>query len=816
MNKLSNSNLKLLMCSKKYIFHNYSKTYFSISMILFCIIIYGFVVPLSKVNSTNTTDRFKVKTNSLFLHSLNTDTDSDGVPDIDDDDDDNDGILDAEEGCVSTVNINFDNAPVSTSSSYDGFANAFPNGTSKLQNLNGSSGYFKNPPSLQGQIMSYNGDAYSGLHSDGDFTQEVVFVSLDPSEILTPGIDVQFTLQAHQMNLGAIASGVFNNPGHFDIYGIRSGTSNPTSAQMSNTNSINAVNGVDLFGRTAKITNTNNWVRYSINTTISNTYDRLLLVPTSEAVAGTGSSTNTFLGIDDIRYNNCADGDSDNDGTPNRLDTDSDNDGCPDALEGSGSFTHSNIDNNDRLTGAVDISGVPIVATASGQSVGASQDININACCNSNISGYSDNDSDGVSDICDLDDDNDGITDENEGFSCEPIGGTVFPSYNYQNCSNNSGGKLFTNIGTYNGQAIDLLVTKSGPGSFSCGNTGSLGCSSGDNGFTYNDAESSTILTFTFYLSGTTTPVTINWALNLDDFDDPEGIEIPNSATYSYQLNPLNNTTITDLGSFTRFESNDNDEDEISFYFYDITNLTIGFENTSKRAFCFNSSVGFTIPNASCVAAERDTDNDGIPDNRDLDSDNDGCPDALEGDGNMTAANLINNRIGGSLDANGVPVLVNGGQGAGASYDSTLIIGCDEICDDGMDNDGDGFIDCADSDCKPILSDVAITQPTCVNKTGGQIVITASSSSTLEYSITNEPSWQSNNTFSNLGVGQYTVRVRNASGCTTEYTSNPVILDFETCLEICDDGIDNDGDGDVDCDDSDCKNIPTASSINNN
>ena len=114
-----------------------------------------------------------------------------------------------------------------------------------------------------------------------------------------------------------------------------------------------------------------------------------------------------------------------------------------------------------------------------------------------------------------------------------------------------------------------------------------------------------------------------------------------------------------------------------------------------------------------------------------------------------------------------------------------------------------------------LFPNVVTTQPTCANKTGGQIIITATGSGTLSYSITNEPNWQVSNTFSNLGVGQYTIRVRNDSGCETEYISNPIILDFATCVEICNDGIDNDGDGLIDCDDPDCEDVGTATGINN-
>ena len=126
------------------------------------------------------------------------------------------------------------------------------------------------------------------------------------------------------------------------------------------------------------------------------------------------------------------------------------------------------------------------------------------------------------------------------------------------------------------------------------------------------------------------------------------------------------------------------------------------------------------------------------------------------------------------------------------------------------------MIDCDDPDCAPSIVSVVATQPTCSNKTGGQIIITATGSGVLSYSINNERLWQSSNTFSNLGVGQYTIRVKSDSGCEAEYSSNPIVLDFGVCIEICNDGIDNDGDGLIDCDDPDCEDVGTGTTINNN
>ena len=134
---------------------------------------------------------------------------------------------------------------------------------------------------------------------------------------------------------------------------------------------------------------------------------------------------------------------------------------------------------------------------------------------------------------------------------------------------------------------------------------------------------------------------------------------------------------------------------------------------------------------------------------------------------------------------------------------------CGEICDNGIDDDGDGNIDCLDGECGPILNNILLFEGDCDNDNLGRITIEAAGPN-LEYSIDNGGSFHSNPIFDSLTPGNYFVLVQNSStGCQTIPVEQ--IIREVSCQEICNNGIDDDGDGLVDCADDDCENGFTAS-----
>ena len=102
------------------------------------------------------------------------------------------------------------------------------------------------------------------------------------------------------------------------------------------------------------------------------------------------------------------------------------------------------------------------------------------------------------------------------------------------------------------------------------------------------------------------------------------------------------------------------------------------------------------------VLCVTDTDGDGILNSFDTDSDGDECLDAIEGGADFKLTDINNDELDGGIDANGVPLVANGGQNVGSSADENVKsneCGCDDSDNDGvcdaidLDDDNDGILD---------------------------------------------------------------------------------------------------------------------------
>jgi predicted phage tail protein len=280
--------------------------------------------------------------------SGNIDTDGDGVADVCDLDDDNDGILDTEEGCQTCTgntvftNGSFESGPFPTGAVVTNQNNVAGWSTTATDNNIEiwKSGYANASP----PIVSQNGN----YHAEINATQNAALFQ----EICTnPGAQISWSVW-HRGRAGT------------DVAVVKIGQTIATASLV-----------------TTMTTGNTAWVNYTGTYTVPANQTTTLFIFKAISSAG-GITFGNF--IDNIVIQEIVPGiclDSDNDGIPNSLDNDSDNDGCPDAIEGGGNFGTGDINANNRLTGAIDANGVPVVATSNGQTIGSSQDANVNNCC---------------------------------------------------------------------------------------------------------------------------------------------------------------------------------------------------------------------------------------------------------------------------------------------------------------------------------------------------------------------------------------------------------------------------------------------------
>jgi hypothetical protein len=427
----------------------------------------------------------------------------------------------------------------------------------------------------------------------------------------------------------------------------------------------------------------------------------------------------------------CSGQDTDNDGIQDHLDTDSDSDGCSDAIEGGANFTSANTDANDMLTGSVDANGVPTIATGSGQSVGSSQnngvqDANCPDPCDPVASGNTDTDGDGVSDICDIDDDNDGILD------CEErnLTGTVSEYFNITGDAsetsvnefrltpnlNNQSGQAWSfgridfnesfslsfeaNFGTNNNSGADGIaaVFHNDPaGNNVVGNNGiAIGAGGIQDGIaiefdTYQNALDIAADHATFWDTDQAAP---NTTLRPDVALGASG-NIEDGLWHTIDIS-WNASTQRLSYLFDNVYSDSYTDDLITNFFAGESNVYFGFTASTGGS---TNTHSIRISNACSLPVSEDSDNDGIRNNFDLDSDNDGIPDNVEAQttaGYIPPTGLDNDNDG--LD-NAYDATPNGNSDGTGSTGLTPVNtdGTDDVDYLDADSDNDGINDIDES-----------------------------------------------------------------------------------------------------------------------
>ena len=289
-----------------------------------------------------------------------------------------------------------------------------------------------------------------------------------------------------------------------------------------------------------------------------------------------------------------------------------------------------------------------------------------------------DTDGDGINDICDLDNDNDGILDADE---CSQSSGIVN--------NHDFGYWIFNSPGwTGSGQQWNRNANRAWFPEWNGTGTAS------------------------FYQ---TINVTVG-AVNIITFDVGADNSYGKEVTLNVlvdgitQLTETSNQIVVNNGGRSQ---NDNET-------LNMTTRSFSFVPTSNTVeLRFNGVAAQTnhdrmyIDNVTLNTGCSDLDGDGIINIYDLDSDGDGCFDALEGDDNLDFSDLNGNgSISGAVDENGVPTLVTGGQGKGSATDYTVTsVLCDDdgdgvnnandkcpYFDDAIDSDNDGVPDGCDVD----------------------------------------------------------------------------------------------------------------------
>ncbi|MDB4226378.1 T9SS type A sorting domain-containing protein, partial [Flavobacteriaceae bacterium] len=329
--------------------------------------------------------------------------------------------------------------------------------------------------------------------------------------------------------------------------------------------------------------------------------------------------------------------DTDQDGIPNRLDTDSDNDGCIDTIEAGTTDDGTTTDaNNNGLLDQYEDGTTGTINYTSTYSAYAIDDA-INAC--------TDTDSDGVNDVFDIDDDNDGILDSDEcslgqlGVLDLNANGGINPNtgspwqigdtYRLVFISSTTRNATSTNIADYNAH-VQNAANAAGLGSVTWYAIGSTATVDAIDNTQTNVAD----VDGAFFLMDGSTIVSTS---NADFWDGHSNAQAIRLDEYGNQYLPLNSSLPWyQYGpAWTGTRTNGTSSGELG-----AATVTLGLGSSAASAgqwtarssganstlyYVYGMSEVLTVDRLSC-----DNDADGVPNSLDLDSDNDGILDNIE------------------------------------------------------------------------------------------------------------------------------------------------------------------------------------------
>ncbi|WP_159478410.1 hypothetical protein [Chryseobacterium sp. 18068] len=634
-----------------------------------------------------------------------TDTDADGVPDVFDIDDDNDGVLDTTECSI----------PNTTPSNV---ANAFFNYSNVLDS---KAGTIEKPAYIQ-SISDWT--AGSGI------TTTTISGRIDLSAVAATSLATAITNSEYLEHQFVTTSDNYN--WFYYVSMTAYGQAYHWAVQISS----------DNFA-TATTLNSD----MSVNTTSGNKYfditDFLLQPSTTYKIRTYFWGNPGTFSFDDFRVYGYSECDTDNDGVPNRLDLDSDGDSCPDAVEsgavaqaGAGNTSTGTLVNTSGTTANVANArvgnGLPASYGSNGFYNGIESDDTQAATYTGMYTYYNyalsqsynctDTDLDGVPDVFDLDDDNDGILDAYESPDCY---------YSAADATSNATVKISTALASTTVNSVTVVVDAD----IATMHNGTISAVATDNHVFPASALASTSsviynvayplpVGLTQMVVNTDTP---NWGTGY--FAVLEGsIDNISYNTLSAPLDISNNTgTLT--ANQKVWNVTLNTSNLYSYYRIRVSTKPAA-SSATFRNFEVTGIVNMAtyIPSANPkLTCSSDTDGDGLLNHQDLDRDGDGCSDAVEGGGSFTNANLVTssinggntgpsytgssttpvqqnlgNTVGNASTTMGVPTIAGTGQTVlisdNKNYQSCTDFDGDGISDfDDIDDDNDGVLDIIES-----------------------------------------------------------------------------------------------------------------------